>query len=156
MSAGSLALVPTPYDDPVAAGLVETLQREYVQRYGGGDRTPVDPGEFAPPRGLFLVGRVDGVPMACGGWRLVPGEPELAEVKRMYVAVDFRGRGLSRVVLAALEASARAAGVRRFRLETGARQPEGLQLYRTSGYESVERFGIYAEHQGSNFLGKNL
>lgn len=140
------AVTPTRYDDPVAAALIAQIQATLVVRYGGADDTPVHPAEFAPPNGLFLVGRLDGVPMSCGGWRLVPGATGLAEIKRMYVAEAYRRRGLARVVLAELEASARAAGVTRIRLETGHRQPEAMALYGSSGYVRIENFGIYREH----------
>ena len=54
--------------------LVEQVQQEYVQRYGGRDAAVVDPAEFLPPRGIFLVAEVDGVPAGCGAWRaLVAG-----------------------------------------------------------------------------------
>ena len=43
------------YDDPLVAGLIEILQADFVARYGGPDAAVVDPDEFAPPRGLFLV-----------------------------------------------------------------------------------------------------
>ena len=94
--------------------------------------------------------------MACGGWRHVAGEPGLAEVKRMYVADGYRGRGLSRVILAELEARALAAGVRRLRLETGTRQPEAIRLYESSGYVRIENFGVYRDHAGSRCFGKDL
>ncbi len=64
-----LELRPATYDHPDAALLVAAVQREYVQRYGGSDATPVDPAEFAPPRGHFVVGYAAGEPVACGGWR---------------------------------------------------------------------------------------
>ena len=150
----TLVLTPTPYDDPVATALIEAVQQVYVVRYGGRDATPVDPREFAPPRGLFLVGRLADEPVACGGWRVV--EPGLAELKRMYVASGFRGRGLSRILLAALEDSARAAGITRLRLETGHRQPEAISLYETSGYRVIEKFGVYRHDPGSTCFGKSL
>ena len=150
----TLELSPTPYDDPVAAALIEAVQQVYVARYGGRDATPVEPAEFAPPRGLFLVGRLHGEPIACGGWRIV--EPGLAELKRMYVASGFRGRGLSRILLAALEDSARRAGVNRLRLETGHRQPEAIRLYETSGYSRIDKFGVYRHDPGSTCFGKSL
>ena len=152
----TLAFTPTRYDDPVAAALIEEIQATYVLRYGGADRTPVQPEEFAPPNGLFLVGRLDGVPMSCGGWRLVPGATGLAEIKRMYVAEAYRRRGLARVVLAELEATARAAGITRIRLETGHRQPDAMALYESSGYVRIDNFGIYREHPGSTCFAKDL
>src|SRR4051812_50057330 len=62
-----------PYDDPVSQDLIERVQQEYVQRYGGPDEAVVDPAEFLPPHGLFLVAEVDGVPAGCGGGRGVRG-----------------------------------------------------------------------------------
>jgi GNAT superfamily N-acetyltransferase len=149
-----LELTPAAYDDPVSAALIEALQQVFEVRYGGRDATPVAPAEFAPPLGLFLVGRLAGEPVACGGWRLV--EPGLAEIKRMYVVDAQRGRGLSRVLLAAIEDTARGAGVTRLRLETGYAQPEAIGLYETSGYVRIEKFGVYRDEPGSTCFGKEL
>jgi hypothetical protein len=50
-----------PFDGPESLVLIAELQQEYVQRYGGPDETPVDPREFDPPDGAFLVAELDGV-----------------------------------------------------------------------------------------------
>lgn len=150
----TLRIEPLPYDHPVPAGLIAAVQRYYVELYGEQDESPVDAGEFAPPQGLFLVGRLGGEPVACGGWRLVA--PELAEIKRMYVAPAHRRRGLSRVLLEALEDSARAAGAQRLCLQTGYLQIEALELYRSSGWKPIEKFGIYAAEEGCFCFGKEL
>lgn len=139
------------YDHPDAVALIAEVQQEYVVRYGSEDGTPVDPAEFAPPRGLFLVAYVDGKPAACGGWRAHETDVEL---KRMYVAPAFRGRGLARAILASLERTAVAAGYRRVILETGQRQPEAIALYLSAGYEPVPSFGYYAEAPEAVHLGK--
>jgi len=143
-----------PYDDPVAQYLVEQVQLEYVDRYGGRDGAVVDPAEFVPPRGLFLVAEVDGVPAACGAWR-AHGEG-VAEIKRVYVEPDFRRRGLAQLVVAALERSAAAAGHRSVVLNSGMRQPEALALYARLGYVTVPGYGIYAGARDARFLGKDL
>ncbi len=117
---------------------------------------------FEPPRGLYLVCYDDhGTPVATGGWR---GQDENdegyadgdAEIKRMYVIPSARGRGLSRLVLAALEDDARAAGRTRMVLETGARQPEAIALYASSGYQPCTRFGHYRFHELSRCYAKPL
>ena len=141
----------TAYDHPDAMALIAQVQQEYVVRYGSPDGTPVDPADFAPPRGLFLVAYVDGTPAACGGWRAHEADVEL---KRMYVTPAFRGRGLARAVLAELERRAVAAGYRRVILETGSKQPEAIALYESSGYVPVPRFGFYADAPGAVHLGK--
>jgi GNAT superfamily N-acetyltransferase len=148
-----LEIEATAYDHPDAVRLIAEVQQEYVVRYGDEDKTPVAPAEFAPPRGLFLVAYVDGVPAACGGWRAHEKDVEL---KRMYVSPAFRGQGLARAVLAELERTAVAAGFGRVILETGQRQPEAIALYRSAGYEPVPSFGYYAESPESVHLGKVL
>ncbi len=136
-----LELTAQPYDGSAAAALIADVQAEYVERYGGPDESPVDPAEFAAPGGTFLVGYLDGVPVACGGVRRVG--PGLGELKRMFVRRGYRGRGLSRIMLGALEEAARSLGYSRLVLETGSRQPEAVQLYLSSGYEPTEPFGHY-------------
>jgi GNAT superfamily N-acetyltransferase len=140
----SFEIRDSTYDGPDARALIEQVQSEYVVRYGGPDSTPVEPDEFAPPGGRFLVGYLDGRPVAMGGLRrhVGPAEPTV-EIKRMYVAPGLRGRGLARALLAALEDAARSAGATRVILETGQRQPEAIRLYESSGYERIEGFGHY-------------
>ena len=143
-----------PYDDPLAQYLVEQVQQEYVVRYGGRDAAVVEPAEFLPPAGLFLVAEVDGVPAGCGAWRALPsGE---AEIKRVYVEPAFRRRGLARLIVAALEDGARRAGHRSIVLNTGQEQPEAVALYAQLGYSSVAGYGGYACSPGAVFLGKPL
>jgi GNAT superfamily N-acetyltransferase len=141
------------YDHPEAARLIAEVQREYVTRYGGEDDSPVDPDEFAVPKGLFLVGYLDGVAVACGGWRSHGSD---AEIKRMYVAAAARRKGLARAILAELERTAEAAGHTRIILETGSVQPEAIALYRSAGYTEIPAFGHYADAPLSIHLGKVL
>ena len=63
------------------------------------------PEDMAPPGGRFLVGYDDGEAVAIGGVR--PLGPDVAEIKRMYVAPGARSRGVGRALLAALDGSCR-------------------------------------------------
>jgi GNAT superfamily N-acetyltransferase len=144
------------YDDPVAQHLVERVQQEYVVRYGGRDAAVVDPAEFTPPSGLFLVAEVDGVPAGCGGWRVHDAGRGVVELKRMYVEPAFRRRGVAALVLSALERSAAAAGHRHLVLNSGDRQPEALALYLRRGYTPIAGYGVYADAPGAVFLGRDL
>lgn len=152
----------TRYDDPDAVKLNELVQLEYVQRYGGGDLTHMDAAHFEPPYGLYLlVHDSDGTPVASGGWRAQEASPEGfqdgdAEIKRMFVVPEARGRGLARRLLAELEASAAAAGRTRMVLETGLKQPEAIALYESSGYTPIPKFGYYRNDELSVCLGKAL
>ncbi|CAL9463177.1 GNAT family N-acetyltransferase [Streptomyces werraensis] len=154
---------PVPYDHPDAVKLDAAVQAEYDIRYGdGGDATPMDPADFRPPNGIYLIAYdALGVPVASGGWRVQDANEEGnrdgdAELKRMYVVEDMRGRGLARRILAALEEDARAAGRVRMVLETGTKQPEAIALYTSSGYEPCEKFGYYRFHEDSLCYAKKL
>jgi GNAT superfamily N-acetyltransferase len=153
-SAEQPRLRPVGYADPVAQHLIERVQQEYVVRYGGRDAAVVDPAEFSPPLGLFLVAEVGGVPAGCGGWRA--HADGAAEVKRMYVEPAFRRRGIAALVLAELERTAAAAGHHHLLLNSGDRQPEALALYARAGYTPVTGYGVYADEPGAVFLGKDL
>jgi GNAT superfamily N-acetyltransferase len=152
------ALRAVRYDDAVARDLVARVQQEYVDRYGGPDGAAVEPEEFSPPTGLFLVAEVDGEPAGCGAWRQHTGgdDPTVAEVKRVYVVPAFRRRGLAQALVAALEDSARGSGYRVVVLNSGDRQPEALALYEALGYTPVPGYGLYAGEPGAVFLGRRI
>ncbi|MEU0133445.1 GNAT family N-acetyltransferase [Streptomyces sp. NPDC006296] len=154
---------PRPFDHPDAVKLNAQVQLEYAARYGdGGDVTPLDATMFDPPRGLYLLAYDEQVrPVATGGWRSQEQNDEGysdgdAEIKRMFVIPEGRGRGLARRILAALEADARAAGRTRMVLETGNQQPEAIALYASSGYTACAKFGHYRAYDSSICMAKSL
>ncbi|HZA04677.1 MAG TPA: GNAT family N-acetyltransferase [Propionibacteriaceae bacterium] len=158
---GDLALRPVRYDSADAVALTEQVQQFYVGIYGGPDGTPFTAEEFAPPNGGFLVGYVDGRPVAMGGWRLAPyaapaGADRAAEIKRMFVADEARGRGFGRALLRALEEDAAAAGADWMVLETGEPQVAAVALYRGCGYVDIAPYGFYADKPTVVSLGKRL
>ncbi|WP_127354801.1 GNAT family N-acetyltransferase [Actinacidiphila soli] len=156
---------PVSFGHPNAVKLNRRVQLEYAERYGnggGGDVTPLDPAMFEPPQGLYLIVYDDqDTPVATGGWRSQDENAQGyadgdAEIKRMYVIPEARGRGLSRRVLAALEDDARAAGRTRMVLETGTNLPEAISLYTSSGYEPCAKFGPYRFDELSRCYAKPL
>lgn len=99
--------------------------------------------------------------MATGGWRTQNRNADGywdgdAEIKRMFVIPEGRGKGLARRMLAALEEDARAAGRLRMVLETGDQQPEAIALYESSGYTVCAKFGHYREYESSICMAKPL
>jgi putative acetyltransferase len=125
-----------------ATTLIAALIREMIQIYpdedGAGNFEPAD---VLVPRSTFLVGSLGGQPVACGGYR--PLSPEIAEIKRLYVTPDYRGRGFARRILEELETRARRDGYSYARLETGILQPEAIRLYEKTGYHRIDEYGIY-------------
>jgi putative acetyltransferase len=105
-------------------------------------------------RGTFVVARDGDQAVGCGAIRLL--DSTAAEVKRMYIDPDQRGKGIGRAVLASLEAAARELGVRRLVLETGVYQREAISLYRRAGFTQVDCWGEYASSPTSVCYAKEL
>ncbi len=71
------------------------------------------------------------------------------EVKRMFVPMDERGKGIAKVILSELETWALELGNRKCILETGIKQPEAISLYKKSGYKFMDNYGQYADVENS-------
>jgi putative acetyltransferase len=141
---------------PEAAKLISALSAELARRY---DYTEDGSGGFNPedaigPRGAFVIGRTGGRPVACGAIR--PLEEGVAEVKRVFVQVGYRGRGYAKAVMIELERLARERGYAVVRLETGVRQPEAIALYEKLGYHRIQNYGEHVDSKMSVCYEKKL
>lgn len=154
-------LAPASYDDADVQALTEQLQAYYLRIYPGPDTSPMTATEFAPPAGLFLLGRQGGVPVAMGGWRREDGIDALggrrvAELRRMFTVPGARRSGVARALLRELERTAAAGGADVLVLSTGRPQHEALAFYRACGYVDVAPFGYYGAVPGVVCLGRRL
>ncbi len=125
---------------PGVAALRDAQQAELASRYDG--VADIEPD--LPPEQMVatLLVRVGSEVVGCGSLREAPERGAgVGELKRMYVIPAFRGQGLSRRILLALEEIAVERGLRRLVLETGVRQPEAIGLYRSAGYEQIPNYG---------------
>ncbi|MBA4286238.1 MAG: GNAT family N-acetyltransferase [Xanthomonadaceae bacterium] len=94
--------------------------------------------------------------VGCGAVKRLPGPPAYGEIKRLFVAEDCRGCGVSRQIMAVLEQTLSDAGIGLARLETGIHQPEAIGLYRALGYRDRPPFGDYLPDPLSLFMEKRL
>jgi putative acetyltransferase len=141
---------------PEAVEVVRALSGELARQYdfaddGSGDFRPED---VLIPRAAFVIGRAGSRAVACGAIR--PLERQVAEVKRMFVLPECRGRGYAKAILAELERVAEQMGYRALRLETGNRQPEAIALYEQAGYRRIPNFGRYVGSERSVCFEKRL
>ena len=137
-----MVIEPRHADDVAVQTLVAEQQLELIEAEGDGHvvfplHEHID----------FVVGFVDGDPVACGALQHLDGG--IGEIKRMYVVPQARGRGLSRRILAALEDLAVRQGLHTVRLETGAFLAPAVGLYTSSGYQTIPPFGQYVGHPAS-------
>jgi len=110
--------------------------------------------ELDKPNVLFIGCRVDGALVASGAAKIMDDDGDYAEIKRVFVLDDYRGRGLSARIMNTLETESIKRGVWLFRLETGVRQPEALGLYRKLGYHERGPYGAYGADPFSVFMEK--
>lgn len=89
----------------------------------------------------LFIARIDNKLVGCGAIKLLT--PGYAEIKRMYVRPDDRGKGVGRKILQQIEVFAKQAKVHTLRLETGIYQTEAIALYQKCGFSSIPPFGDY-------------
>ena len=148
--AASVKVAAEAPDTADARLCLSTYFRELEARFetgfdaGADDSARVE--DMAPPSGLFVIARLDGDAVGCGGFKRV--DRATGEIKRVWTAPSARGLGVARRMLRALEAAAREAGVKTLRLDTNRALTEAHALYRSEGYLEIARFNdnSYAHH----------
>ncbi len=145
--------VELSFESPASAdarACLDAYFREIAERFEAGfdparDRTPSDD-ELTPPKGWFVVARLEGEPAGCGALKRV--DNATGEIKRVWTTPSARGLGVARRVLRKLESAARDDGLITLRLDTNKALTEAHALYRKEGYREIERFSDnpYAHH----------
>jgi GNAT superfamily N-acetyltransferase len=96
------------------------------------------PGPYVAPRGgLWLAVSLDA---GVGCVALRPLDAHSAEVKRMFVDPEWRGRGLGRALMETVIDGARQRGYRTLRLGTLGDMDAAQGLYRSLGFVPIERY----------------
>lgn len=80
----------------------------------------------------------------------------VAEIKRMFVRPENRGRGIAGQILTELETWAKELNYSEFILETGIKQPEAIRLYQKGGYEKIPSYGQYLNVENSVCMKKSI
>jgi DNA-binding MarR family transcriptional regulator/predicted GNAT family N-acyltransferase len=123
---------------------------ELARRFDGGFDTatgdPSDSADLLPPSGSFLVARLDGEPVGCGGLKTL--DATTGEIKRVWTARSARGIGVAGRMMQRLEERGREMGFSVLRLDTNKSLVEAQALYRKLGYQEIGRYNDnpYASH----------
>lgn len=145
------------YLDPDASevqALIAASDSYYVDLYPAESNHLESRADLKRPNVLFIGVRVDGELVASGAAKIMQDDGTYAEIKRVFVLDQYRGRGLSNRIMQFLEAELARRGIELFRLETGVKQPEALGLYRKLGYRERPPFGSYRSDPLSVFMEK--
>jgi GNAT superfamily N-acetyltransferase len=134
----AILIAVEPPDAPESRELLRRFEDEKLEREDDYDRenaVRLAPQELMPPTGAFLVARLEGRPVGCGGVRQL-GE-DVGELRRLYVAPEARSLGLGRQLFEAMEEAARRIGYRTVRLDTNPALREARQMFEQLGYREI-------------------
>ncbi|WP_376747954.1 GNAT family N-acetyltransferase [Pantoea vagans] len=104
--------------------------------------------------GASLYVMKGGTPAGCGAL-LFQGYGK-AEIKRVYIRPEYRGRKLGEQIVSAVETIATENNSSLLRLETGIHQQPAIALYHRCGYEICDAFPPYEADPLSVFMCKEL
>jgi putative acetyltransferase len=97
------------------------------------------PGDYAPPLGRLLLAEYRGQLAGCVALHKL--DPEVCEMKRLYLRPQLRGRGVGRALAEAVIAEARVIGYRKMRLDTVEPvMPNAVALYRRLGFREIDPY----------------
>lgn len=139
----------------VAMSLIQELSAELGPKYGDDGRASFSPDDVIVERAAFVVAWLDNEPVGCGALRPMK-DARAGEIKRMFVRKHVRGQGISRQILAKLEALAHEFEFERVILETGTLQIEAINLYESAGYQQIACYGQYVDNPLSVCYAKSL
>jgi len=130
-------------ESPAQIAQARDLFLEYAQSLGFSlcfqnfDQELADlPGDYAPPEGRLLLAEYQGQLAGCIALHRL--EPQICEMKRLYVRPQFRGKGLGRLLAERVITDARSIAYHRMRLDTV--EPvmkDAVAMYRKLGFKEI-------------------
>jgi GNAT superfamily N-acetyltransferase len=94
--------------------------------------------KFQPPFGQLILAIYDG--KACGLGSLKSINPEIGEIKRMFVDPSFRRIGAGQAIIEGLLSEAKKVGYKKVRLDSPKFMEAAHSLYRNFGFRDIEAY----------------
>ena len=120
--------------------LVDKLNNDLLDRYG---ELQVFYNQFNKIDNIpnVVIAYADAMPAGCGCFKKF--DDSSVEVKRMFVADEYRGKNIGTAILNELEKWAAELGNKTVVLEMGNKQPEAAVLYKKQGFAVIPNYGQY-------------
>jgi putative acetyltransferase len=134
-------------------GLIRELDLELHGNYGS-LQTEYDKYNKVDLIDTVIIAYDHNVPIGCGCFKKY--DETSVEIKRMFVKKEYRGKGISKMILHELENWAKEKKYSRSIFETGMKQIEAKGLYHKCGYSEIENYGQYAGNVNSVCMAKKL
>jgi predicted GNAT family acetyltransferase len=101
-----------------------------------------------------IVAYKDKNPVACASFKHIKND--IAEIKRVYVKDEFRGKGIAKTMMGNLESAAKEKGYKSLILETGRDMSSAVGFYLSLGYFVIPNYGQYKNMDKSVCMKKEL
>lgn len=95
-----------------------------------------------------------GEAVGCGAMKVY--ENGVMEIKRMFVPVPMRGKGIAGKILQELQIWAKELGYKKCILETGYKMIEAIGLYQKHHFKIIPNYGQYADVESSICFEKEI
>lgn len=154
MKAENLKLLRTQSENKDFKELIKLLDKELFGNYGE-QQVTYNKHNQVDELNTTLVAYYDKEAIACGCFRPFV-EEEAVEIKRMFVKKEWRGKGVSKIILNELEKWAIEKGFQSSVLETGVLQHQAIGLYLKQGYRKTKNYGEYENLDNSICFRKEL
>lgn len=133
--------------------LISELNTFQIGLYGI-EKCTLETPEQMLKNGAYMVGAFHGDEiLGMGAVKLLD---DYAEIKRMYISPQARGKGMASSILRELETYVQKKGIKSIKLETGDQHHEAMALYEKHGFCICPRFGDYPVNDISVYYGKTL
>jgi ribosomal protein S18 acetylase RimI-like enzyme len=94
------------------------------------------PGDYSPPEGRLILAISNREPAGCVALHKI--EPDICEMKRLYVRPKYRGNGIGRQLAEKIIADARQLGYKQLRLDTvEPMMKAAVAMYRQLGFSEI-------------------
>ena len=101
-----------------------------------------------------IIATIDDKPVGCGAMKAY--DSDTMEIKRMFVPIEMRGKGIAVHILKNLEKWAKEMNYSKCILETGNKMLEAIRLYEKSNYKIIPNYGQYNGIEDSICFEKHL
>lgn len=133
--------------------LIKKLDKD-LNRINGNSQSDYDKYNTIDFLDTVVIYYIDKQAVGCGAY--IELKKDTVEIKRVFISNEFRGRGLSKIIISELEKWAKEKGYFNVVLETGIKQEAALSLYEKSGYKKIDNYGPYKDLLNSVCMAKIL
>jgi len=133
--------------------LIDLLDKDLLDR-NGEVQTQYDPYNKIDYIDTVIIAYLNTTAIGCGCFK--KNNEYTAEIKRMFVIPDQRGKGVAKGILNELELWAKELSYTTIVLETGKKQIEAIHVYKKSGYSVTANYEPYIGMPDSICMKKNL